>query len=163
MKLRLVIILSVLLISSSVFSQVRFRGYLDNRLHITERSKGFSVASPGEKYFMGGWNRARVTAESNISEVSYINITLDCFNYFGEFAKIYRFIEEQELSSSPYQTIKLDRAYLQITKEKYQFTAGIQRISLGKSFIWSPFDVFNRINTLEPQEEKRGVNSFLFK
>ena len=104
-----------------------------------------------------------MTAESNISEVSYINITLDCFNYFGEFAKIYRFIEDQELSSTPFQAIKLDRAYLQITKEKYQFTAGIQRISLGKSFIWSPFDVFNRINTLEPQEEKRGVNSFLFK
>ncbi|MFC1726240.1 hypothetical protein ACFL4T_11485 [candidate division KSB1 bacterium] len=162
MKLKVLIISSALFISSSALSQVSFRGYVENRLFISKRDKGFSDTSPNEKLAVGGWNRARVTAESNISEISYVNITLDYFNYFGEFARLYRLFEEQENSNTPYQKIRLDRAYLQITKEKFQVTAGMQRISLGKSFIWSPFDVFNRINTTEPQEEKGGVNAVKF-
>lgn len=158
----LLIVFFLLIFLSHAFSQVGFRGYLDNRLFVSDQEKGFSQVFPKEKYGFSGWNRARIIAETDISGNGYVNITVDYFNYFGEMARMYRLINEQQQSNAPYQEVKLDRAYFQLSKKKIQLIAGMQRISLGKSFIWSPFDVFNRVNMLEPLEEKRGVNAVKF-
>lgn len=160
-KFFLIVSLFLIFLSLS-FSQVGFKGYLDNRLFISDQDKGFSQIFPKEQYSLSGWNRARITAETDISRNGYVNLTVDYFNYFGEMARMYRFINEQQLSNAPYQEVKLDRAYFQLSREKTQLIVGMQRISLGKSFVWSPFDVFNRVNMLEPQEEKRGVNAVKF-
>ena len=33
-------------------------------------------------------------------------------------------------------------------------------MALGVSYVWAPLDVFNRVNILEPKEEKPGANAF---
>jgi hypothetical protein len=38
---------------------------------------------------------------------------------------------------------KIDRAYIEYTKDKFQLTIGRQRINWGQSFTWNPNDLFN--------------------
>ncbi len=55
---------------------------------------------------------------------------------------------------------KVDRAYLDFTKEKFQLRVGRQRINWGQCFTWNPNDLFNAYSFLDfDYAEKPGSDA----
>jgi len=55
---------------------------------------------------------------------------------------------------------EIDRLWFDYTKNKFQLTAGRQRIAWGTSWVWNPIDIFNPYSVLDfDYEEKPGVDA----
>lgn len=50
---------------------------------------------------------------------------------------------------------EIDRAYVQYTKDNWEFTAGRQRINWGISTVWNPNDIFNAYSFFDFDYEER--------
>jgi hypothetical protein len=56
--------------------------------------------------------------------------------------------------------IAVDRLWLQYSNEKFQITAGRQRINWGQTFVWNPNDIFNTYSYFDfDYEEKPGSDA----
>ncbi len=154
--------MTVILLSASAFSQPRFKGYIENRLYMTMLNNDFIPSNYKDNIRWGNYNRARVEMSADVSDNSYINLTVDYFNYSGYLLQLLRQpgSGDDPVTASNDERISVDRAYLKLYFSRADLTVGKQRISWGQSMLWSPFDVFNRVNFLDPQEEKPGVNAF---
>lgn len=54
----------------------------------------------------------------------------------------------------------IDRAWIQYTSDRIQFTAGRQRINWGQTFVWNPNDIFNSYSYFDfDYEEKPGSDA----
>jgi hypothetical protein len=54
----------------------------------------------------------------------------------------------------------IDRAWLQYSTDKFQLTAGRQRINWGQTFVWNPNDIFNSYSYFDfDYEEKPGSDA----
>lgn len=54
----------------------------------------------------------------------------------------------------------IDRLWLQYTTDKFQITAGRQRINWGQTFVWNPNDIFNAYSYFDfDYEEKPGSDA----
>jgi hypothetical protein len=54
----------------------------------------------------------------------------------------------------------IDRVWLQYSAEKFQITAGRQRINWGQTFVWNPNDIFNTYSYFDfDYEEKPGSDA----
>ncbi|APF18814.1 hypothetical protein Calab_3183 [Caldithrix abyssi DSM 13497] len=59
--------------------------------------------------------------------------------------------------------LELDRLYLDYAAEKWQFTAGRQRIAWGTSLVWNVIDLFNPLSILDfDYEERPGSDALRF-
>ncbi len=139
-----------------------FQGYIENRFFTTFMNSDFRPSRFKDNIRWGDYNRARVEMAADVSEKSYINLTVDHFIYKGY---LLRFLRNPDTGADPVeadedQRISIDRAYIRLYFSRADVTIGQQRISWGQSLLWSPFDVFNRINVFEPQEEKSGISAF---
>ena len=57
----------------------------------------------------------------------------------------------------------IDRAYVDITQNKFQITIGRQRINWGQTFVWNPNDIFNTYSYFDfDYEEKPGSDAARF-
>jgi len=55
----------------------------------------------------------------------------------------------------------IDRAYVEYTLKKLQFTLGRQRINWGRTFAWNPNDIFNSYSYFDfDYEERIGADAF---
>lgn len=166
MKNKIIIFLSVFLISSSIqtestIAQLTFRGYLENRFFTTVLNNDFAPDHLEKSLRPGNYTRARIISEKDVSEKSSITLAVDYFTYQGYLLQFLR-DPGSESGSSPVFTderISIDRAYMRLYFKRADVTIGKQLIFWGRSFLWSPFDVFNRINFLEPREEKSGISA----
>ncbi len=155
-KLFLIIFSAILLFAAEVQAQISFRGYLENRLFLTFLNNNFSPNKLDKNMRSGNFNRARVIMEKEVSERSSITVAVDYFTYHGMLMQTY----DSGSNDSNNEKISIDRAYIRLYFDRADVTIGKQLISWGRSFVWSPFDVYNRINVFEPREEKSGVNAF---
>ncbi|MFC1492760.1 hypothetical protein ACFL6O_02275 [candidate division KSB1 bacterium] len=154
-------IFCIILISGTAMSQLTFRGYLENRFFTTVLNNDFSPDNLENSLRTGNYNRARIIAEKDVSENSSLTLAVDYFTYHGYLLQFLR--DPGAVSDSSPTTagerISIDRAYMRLYFKRADVTIGKQLVFWGRSFLWSPFDVFNRINFLEPREEKSGVNA----
>lgn len=143
-------------------AQPQLNGYFENRFFITIAENDVAFSHLKNSLNFGDYNRARIIMRHDVSANSSLTVAVDYFTYHG-------FLQQQVrqpgtgtdfTSTSDDQQFVVDRAYLRLYFRNADVTIGKQRISWGRSFIWSPFDVFNRVNFFEPQEEKLGVNAF---
>ncbi|MCP4727573.1 MAG: hypothetical protein GY863_21215 [bacterium] len=155
------LILSILITTGSALSQLTFRGYLENRFFTTVINNDFAPNHLENSLRTGNYNRARIIAEKDVSEQSSITLAVDYFTYHGYLLQFLRDPGAVSDSSptSVGERISIDRAYMRLYFKRADVTIGKQLIFWGRSFLWSPFDVFNRVNFLEPREEKSGVNA----
>ncbi|MFC1476994.1 hypothetical protein ACFL6L_00850 [candidate division KSB1 bacterium] len=151
----------ILLLTGTAFPQLQFKGYLENRMFITFIDNNFNPADYKESIRWGDFNRGRLEMSADVSDNSYINLTVDHYTYHGYLLQLLRQpgSGNNPVTAAEDQKIQVDRAYIKLYFDKADVTLGKQRISWGQSLLWSPFDVFKRVNFLEPQEEKPGVNA----
>jgi len=151
----------IMLQTGGASAQLKFKGYVENRLYMTVLDNDFNPSDFNSNLRWGDYNRARVELSKDVSDNSYINLTVDHFVYSGYLLQLLRQPDtgENPVEAADEQRLSIDRAYVRLYLSKADVTIGKQRISWGQSLLWSPFDVFNRVNFLEPQEEKSGVNA----
>lgn len=142
-------------------AQPRFRGYLENRFFATFINNDFALSHLKRSVRTGDYNRARVIMEHSVSDNSSLTIAVDYFTYHGYLQQQLRQpgSGSDPTSASSDQRVVIDRVYMRLTFTHADITIGKQRISWGRSLLWSPLDVFNRVNFFEPQEEKFGINA----
>ncbi len=143
-------------------AQPQFSGFLENRFFITISDNDVALSHLEETLRFGDFNRARTVMTHQVSDNSSLTVALDYFTYHGFLQQQFRqpVTGTDPTASSEDQRIVVDRAYLRLYFSDVDLTIGKQRISWGRSLLWSPFDVFNRVNFFEPQEEKFGVIAF---
>jgi len=152
----------ILLLAGSAAAQPQFKGYVENRLYLTFIDNDFNPADYRESLRWGDYNRARVQMSADVSARSYVNLSVDYFTYHGYLLQQLRQAGSggNPVQAAAEQRVNVDRLYFKLYFSRADVTIGRQRIAWGQSLLWSPFDVFNRVNFLEPQEEKAGVNAF---
>jgi hypothetical protein len=127
-------------------SELTFKGYIENRTLLNFGSSTIAAR-----------NRARVELGAKPAPNAYLNLTTDFMTLHGDLSRAKALLPADSVFS---ERVSLDRAYMRLSFRRWQLIAGKQRIAWGQSLRWSPFDVFNRINLLEPTEEKPGINAF---
>jgi hypothetical protein len=135
-------------------------GYWENRFFLINNSS-ISWKSIEDKFNLGDYNRLRINFTAAPAKAVTIHLSLDFFSFYGAlqspFGTLNTAADNQTDSNST--QIDLDRIYATIHFKKFDLTVGKQRLAMGVSYIWVPLDVFNRINILEPKEEKPGSNA----
>ncbi len=132
-------------------------GYFENRFFLVN-NLDFSWNKFKEKFDIGDYNRLRLQMKASPSKKVRVNVAVDFFSFHG--------FVNSPLGTTPGQEapekntkIDLDRAYVDLYFKKFDLTIGKQRVAIGVSYLWAPLDVFNRVNLLEPKEEKPGRNA----
>ena len=139
---------------------VTLHGYMESRFYALFRDDAvFSRLHNTAR--IGELNRARIRIDAQPSERVRADLAVDYFTYHGFFRERAGILDpsSRESAGSLDQLIRVDRANVQFLFSSLDVTLGLQRISWGRSMLWSPFDVFRRTNILNPQEEIRGVNA----
>ncbi|MCK4965719.1 hypothetical protein KAS50_01735 [bacterium] len=154
-------ILLFLLCSTGVLSQVRLKGYMDNRFFFTNTKDESFFANIRENILVGNYNRIRGIAEANPSDNTYLHFAVDYFTFYGDMQEKTGIVDPREnpVQEKIEQITRVDRAYMELHLKKMDITVGMQKIAWGKSLLWSPFDAFKRVNFYEPGEERRGINA----
>jgi len=158
------IIIYLVLLQSSFFLKAEHKiyGYFENRLFLldvpdeTEEDISFS-----DRYKLGDYNRLRLNLQTNLSKKISVITALDFFTFHGILQSPLGTYDEttDPLDSQKDVTIDVDRIYVNLYFKKFDLSIGKQRLALGVSYIWAPLDIFNRVNILDPKEEKPGANA----
>jgi hypothetical protein len=142
-----------------VYATVDISGYFENRFYLAINSN-----QNGENFFdqlnLGDYNRIRLKYNSKPNEKVSVNMAIDFFSFHGFVTSPLGTYGSVDTTESDRVTINLDRAYVDLYFKHFDITIGKQRVAMGVSYLWAPLDVFNRINILEPKEEKPGTNAF---
>ncbi len=157
-------LLLLLLFILSVYpltAEVDIFGYYENRFFLLNH-KDISWNNFKEKFKLGDYNRLRLKMKTSPSEKVTVNVAVDFFTFHGFVTSPLGTYENTESSDSESKNVKidLDRAYVDLYFKKFDITIGKQRVAMGVSYLWAPLDIFNRVNMLEPKEEKPGANAF---
>lgn len=141
-----------------VSTKPEFSGYYENRFFlIFNIDKGDQSEN---SLLTGDYNRLRLIFKATPSEKVKINLAVDFFSFYGSL------LTPVGVSNNPPEDlsvnevkIDLDRIYADIYFKYFDLSIGKQRIAMGVSYLWAPLDIFNRVNFMEPKEEKPGVNA----
>lgn len=158
-KLLMLFLLLILLSSSYLSAETDIFGYFENRFFLVENTL-ISWKNLNDKFSLGDYNRLRLKLKSSPSEKVTVNMAVDFYSFHGILTSplgTYGSAEDAGTGSSV--KIDLDRAYVDLYFKKFDLAVGKQRVALGVSYLWAPLDIFNRINILEPKEEKPGANA----
>ncbi len=126
-------------------------GYYENRFFILSSGK-LSLKDISENLSLGDYNRLRLQFRSSVSENISLNLAVDFFTFHGIISSPLGVYENSGQSDTTH--TQLDRAYIDLYFPGFDITIGKQRVAIGISHLWAPLDLFNRINILEPAEEK---------
>jgi hypothetical protein len=152
------LILFCLFIPSFLPASVDISGYLENRFYLVV-DPGAAWNDWGEKFSLGDYNRLRLILDASPSEKVHVNVAVDFFTFFGFITSPLGTVGGSASSEPDDLKIDLDRAYVDLYFKHFDLSVGKQRIALGVSYLWAPLDIFNRVNILEPKEEKPGANA----
>lgn len=145
-------------INVSLQAGIDIFGYFENRFFLTVDPE-IEWGDPGEKFSLGDYNRVRLKLRASPSEKVNVNLALDFYTFFGFITSPLGTYSPEDSGGEESMRIDLDRAYVDLYFKHFDLTIGKQRIALGVSYLWAPLDIFNRINILEPKEEKPGANA----
>jgi hypothetical protein len=157
-RLWIVSILTFCLYPNLVTATTDIFGYFENRFFLLEDPKQ-SWENIKEKLSLGDYNRLRLKLKASTSEKVVLNVAVDFFSFHGIMTSPFGTAGEGNATMDDTVKIDLDRAYANLYFKKFDLTIGKQRVALGVSYLWAPLDIFNRVNILEPKEEKPGTNA----
>lgn len=140
-------------------AKVDISGYLENRFFLIYNME-MNLSDMEDKIKLADYNRLRLKLQASPAESVSVNVAVDIFSFYGAINSPFGASSNGSIANSKDVDIKLDRAYADIHFKKFDLTIGKQRVAMGVSYIWSPLDIFNRVNLFEPKEEKPGVNAF---
>jgi len=145
--------------SIKVCAAVDISGYFENRFYLS-LNPDQKWDNLSEKLNLGDYNRIRLKFNANPSEKVSVNLAIDFFSFHGFVTSPLGTYGSADSTETDQFTLNLDRAYVDLYFKHFDITIGKQRVAMGVSYLWAPLDVFNRINILEPKEEKPGTNAF---
>jgi hypothetical protein len=164
MKLQAAIFLLLLGVMLPLHASVNLFGYFENRFYLVE-SPWISWERFNDKFKLGDYNRMRLKYEVSPSEKVTVNAAVDLFSFHGILTSTMGTYDTSGDTGANGETaastvkIDLDRAYVDLYLKRCDIRLGKQRVALGVSYLWAPLDIFNRLNILEPKEEKPGANA----
>jgi len=146
---------------NSLVADMDISGYFENRFFLLEHREE-SWNNLNEKFSLGDYNRLRLRYQTSPSEKVTVNMAVDLFSFHGFITgPLGTYGQSTETGyETDNVTIDLDRAYVNLYFKGFDLSIGKQRAAMGVSYLWAPLDIFNRVNILEPKEEKPGVNAF---
>lgn len=159
MKIRIffLIILIVFISELSIYPEVDIFGYYENRFYLIFDNS--IKTDNANKVNIGDYNRIRLKFKAVPAKKVDVNLALDLYDFHGIIQSPFGVNNGTGAAVSKDNTkIDIDRAYTNIHFKKADLTIGKQRVAIGVSYIWAPLDIFNRVNLMEPKEEKPGVN-----
>ena len=136
-------------------------GYFENRFFLVN-NRDVEWTHFNEKFKLGDYNRLRLKLKASPSKKVTVRAAVDFFSFHGIMTSPLGTYSEpgDAVSGSDNVEIELDRAYVDLYFKNFDLTIGKQRVAMGVSYLWAPLDIFNRVNILEPKEEKPGANAF---
>jgi hypothetical protein len=140
-------------------AEVDLLGYFENRFFVINNTE-INWSDLDNKFKLGDYNRLRLKLQATPSEKVTLNLAIDFFSFHGMTSSPFGTNSNDTIENSNDMIMDLDRAYADIHFKKFDLSIGKQRVAMGVSYLWSPLDIFNRVNLLEPKEEKPGVNAF---
>ncbi len=159
-NLKKILLLSflIILLLINLISETEFSGYYENRFFLIF-STG-NIDSGDNKILTGDYNRLRLKLKSTPSDKIKVNLAVDFFSIYGSLMTPAGLNENTTVDQiDPNEQIDIDRVYVDMYFKHFDLSIGKQRIAMGVSYLWAPLDIFNRVNFLEPKEEKPGVNA----
>ncbi len=158
--MKITLSVSVLLLSALLLpaTDYEFSGYFESRLFLVE-NPGLPWRPFSEKVTTGAYNRLRLSLKVAPADKLKVNLALDLFSFHG-FPGLLT-ASAVPAGSAEYNGYRVepDRLYLDVYLKHLDISIGKQRLALGVSQVWTPLDVFNRVNLFEPKEEKPGTNA----
>lgn len=149
------LMLSVFILNAGVTSS----GYFENRFYLV-LNPDQKWCNLKEKIDLGDYNRLRLRLKASPSDKVNVNVAIDFFSFYGFVSSPLGTYDQLESDAQIENvTISLDRAYIDLYFKHFDLSIGKQRVALGVSYLWAPLDIFNRVNILEPKEEKPGANA----
>jgi hypothetical protein len=161
-KLKLLLTALVFILPSCLLrAGVDIFGYFENRFFLVD-NLDVKWENFKDKFSLGDYNRLRLQMKASPSKKVTVNAAVDFFSFHGFITGPPGTYSEPGDPTAGGERVKidLDRAYIDLYFKKCDFTIGKQRIAMGVSYLWAPLDIFNRINIMEPKEEKPGANAF---
>lgn len=113
------------------------------------------------------WYKGSFSANASMRNfVNYGQMVYEFYPYLAEMAKKdYGYMDltrQWQSDSSIYSITSFDRANLKFTRQKFEFTAGRQRINWGINLVWNPNDIFNTFNYFDfDYAERPGCDAVL--
>jgi len=152
------IILTGLSLPGLLAAGAEWSGYFENRFFLINQKAVFWKQF-SEKFSVGDYNRLRLNLKASPSAAVTANLAVDIFSFHGALISPVGTIQPSSGADSKPIRIDPDRIYVDLHFKHFDLSIGKQRAALGVSYVWAPLDVFNRVNLLEPKEEKPGVNA----
>lgn len=149
-------------VAGNLLKDLDLNGYLENRFfllnHLTE-----SWNKLKKKFELGDYNRLRLHLTVSPAPKVRVFAAVDLFTFSG-FIDAPWGTQNHEMAATGNETkattvLVLDRAYVDLYFKKVDLSIGKQRIAVGVSYLWAPLDLFNRLNIMEPKEEKPGTTA----
>ena len=131
-------------------------GYFENRFFLVQPP---SQDCGDEKIKLGDYNRLRLKLKASPSDKVVVNMAIDFYSFHGIITSPLGTYDSGSDAASNEIEMNLDRAYIDLYFKHFDLSIGKQRVALGVSYVWAPLDIFNRVNILEPKEEKPGTNA----
>ncbi|MCK4890935.1 MAG: hypothetical protein KAS97_13450 [Candidatus Aminicenantes bacterium] len=158
MKKLLLLSFLIILLLINLISETEFSGYYENRFFLIFNTGNNGLSD--NKILTGDYNRLRLKLKATPSDKVKINLAVDFFSIYGSLMTPAGVNDNSSIDQiNPNEQIDLDRIYVDMYFKHFDLSVGKQRIAMGVSYLWAPLDIFNRINFLEPKEEKPGVNA----
>ncbi|MCK4765480.1 MAG: hypothetical protein KAW12_24975 [Candidatus Aminicenantes bacterium] len=155
----IILLTIIILFSLPLMADLDISGYFENRFFLVE-NPAISWKNLNDKFSLGDYNRLRLKYKASPSDKVTVNLALDFFSFHGIMTSpLGTYNSAAEPGADNTVKIDLDRAYVNLYFKNFDLTLGKQRVALGVSYLWAPLDVFNRVNFLEPKEEKPGANA----
>jgi hypothetical protein len=145
--------------AASLWPGVGISGYYENRFFLLNHPE-VSWNNLKDKFGLADYNRLRLKYQASPSDKVTVHIALDLFSFHGLMTTPLGTYDATSTSANDKMKIALDRVYVDLYFKGLDISVGKQRIAMGVSYLWAPLDIFNRINILEPKEEKPGANAF---
>lgn len=142
------------LISSTKINFVNLNeNLIDHTLHSRLNLKYFI----DENFILSGGIRNRIIWGESVQKIPGYSETFNQDNYLFDAG---RFLWKKK-SSINY--LEIDRLWLNLSLEKFQFDFGRQRIAWGTSWVWNITDLFNPLSILDfDYEERPAVDAIRF-
>lgn len=137
---------------SELNTKIDLSGYYENRFYLLHNR----YKNADDKFNLSDFNRLRLIFKNSPADKVTLNLAVDLFTLHGATSLSPSAPGLSDVDKTT--KINLDRAYISLYFKNADLTIGKQRFPLGVAWLWSPLDVFNRVNPLEPNEEKPGAN-----
>ncbi|MEN8222379.1 MAG: hypothetical protein ABFR36_03885 [Acidobacteriota bacterium] len=159
MKKVIFLLLFPILLTATLLPETEFSGYFENRFFLIFQTIKSDTENNG--MLIGDYNRLRLKLNAVPSKKVKLNLAVDFFSFHGSILSPAGVNENLSPNTGSGEDIKidLDRAYADIYFKNFDLSIGKQRVAMGVSYLWAPLDIFNRVNFMEPKEEKPGVNA----